>query len=108
MTEQACSSASGSAKPVQLENAQIPVISTIDDVVSMIRSVEAAPESSPSSASNLVPTQVYDMLLPALRRQYHSQKGKGQRVFVQALQGGIDPLSMLDPARNTLGYAYFL
>jgi hypothetical protein len=101
-------SASGSAKAGAAENASMLAISTIDDVVSLIRSVEAAPDTTQTSGSNLVSIAVYNTLLPALKRQYHAQKGKGQRVFLQALQGGIDPLSMLNPAHNSLGYAYIL
>jgi hypothetical protein len=108
MTDQGSSSASGSNKLASMEQNQVPVISTIDDAVSLIRSLEPAADSNTSSTANLVPAQIYDVLLPVLKRQYHSQKGKGQRLFIQALQGGIDPLAMLDPARNTLGYAYIL
>lgn len=106
--EQASSSAGGSARHGSSHD-QIPVISTIDDAVSLIRSIEAAPDDSSSSAAvNLAPIQVYQILLPALKRQFHHSKGKGQRLFTQPLQGNIDPLSMLDPARNTLGFAYIL
>lgn len=104
--EQASSSTGGRARLDSHD--QVPVISTIDDAVSLIRSIEATPENASSGAVSLAPTQIHQILLPALKKQFHSQKGKGQRLFTQALQGGIDPLSMLDPARNSLGYAYIL
>ena len=107
MANQGSSSASGSAKHASLES-QAPVIATIDDAVSLIRSIEAPLDAAQSAQPNPVPLQVQDVLLPTLKRLYHSQKGKGQRVLAQALQGGIDPLTMLDPARNSLGYAYIL
>lgn len=83
-------------------------LSSIDDVVSLIRSIEGTPEQLDSAAYAGILGQLRDTLLPSLKKQYHAQKGKGQRLFTQALQGGYDPLSMLDPARNTLGYAYIL
>lgn len=102
--DRASSSAGGSTKPVPTD--QTPSITTIDDAVSLIRSLEVLPEEG--SNSHVVPSHIQYILLPALKRQYHAQKGKGQRLFLQALQGGIDPLSMLDPAHNSLGYAYIL
>ncbi|UZJ54806.1 hypothetical protein CBS101457_004126 [Exobasidium rhododendri] len=108
MTDHASSGVGGSSKSSAVESSSVPVISTIDDVVSLIKSVEASLEPTQSSGPKLVSVQVCNTLLPALRNQYHAHKGKGQRVFQQALQGGVDPLSMLDPANNSLGYAYIL
>jgi COP9 signalosome complex subunit 3 len=48
------------------------------------------------------------MLLPALQKASTQGMGKGTAIFASMLQGGIDPLEMLDPAANTLGYAYIL
>jgi hypothetical protein len=104
--EQGSSSAGGSGRHGSYD--QVPVIATIDDAVSLIRSIESAPDDTSTAANNLVPVQIQQVLLPALKRQFHHHKGKGQRLFTHALQGNIDPLSMLDPARNTLGFAYIL
>lgn len=101
--DQASSSAGGSTKLAPAD--QTPSITTIDDAVSLIRSFKVAQEEG---NSHVVSSQVQHILLPVLKRQYHAQKGKGQRLFLQALQGGIDPLSMLNPAYNSLGYAYIL
>ena len=111
MAEQASAHAGGSSSraiPAEQATSQSPAIGTVDDAVSFIRSIEGTPETlSPVDYSALL-TRIRDVLLPALHKLYHAQKGKHQRIFTQALQGGIDPLTMLDPARNTLGYAYIL
>lgn len=76
--------------------AETPSLNSIDDIVSAIRST--------SGNSNDVQT----VLLPSLLKSFHSQKGKGQKIFKKSLQDGVDPLSMLDPAINTLGYTFIL
>lgn len=79
----------------------VPTLTTIDDAVSLIRSAAEA-----SASTGMTGTQ--RLLLAALSKLHHAQKGKGYRVFLDTLQGGIDPLSMLTPSQHTLGYAYIL
>lgn len=73
----------------------IPTLHTIDDVVSLIK-----------AANTNVKEQ--RLLLPALQKLNRSNKGQGYTVLLDQLQGNIDPLSMLDPAHDTLGYLYIL
>lgn len=82
-----------------------PTLSTIDDVVSLTKSVELDAEADDGSA---YVAAVQAKILPSLMKLYHQNKGKGQRVFLQQLQGDVDPLSMLDPGINTLGYTFVL
>ncbi|PWN36387.1 uncharacterized protein FA14DRAFT_161120 [Meira miltonrushii] len=75
---------------------EAPPFSSIDDIVSAIR-------STPANSND-----VQTVLLPSLLKTFHSQKGKGQKIFRKPLQDGVDPLGMLDPAINTLGYTFIL
>lgn len=77
-------------------SAEAPSFSSIDDIVSAIR---ATPANS---------NDVQAVLLPSLLKTFHSQKGKGQKIFRKSLQDGVDPLGMLDPAINTLGFTFIL
>lgn len=77
-------------------NSEAAPLNSIDDIVSAIRATTA----------NI--NDVQTVLLPSLLKTFHSQKGKGQKVFKKSLQDGVDPLGMLDPTINTLGYTFIL
>lgn len=105
--ERVDASGSGGSAAVAVA-ASIPTLSSMEDVVALINQTSPSPSSASAAAGQPVSPHIRETLLPALQKLLHSPKGRGERVLLGALQGGVDPLSALDSKTHTLGIAYIL
>lgn len=100
------SRASTSRPPNQIGNpVDMKVPSTVDEIVSLIKSFDSVGDEQEDhdslSASKII-------ILPVLHSVLRDKKGKGHKLFTESLQGGGDPLALLNPQRHALGYTFIL